>query len=613
MQDRSPNGPFGKRSLQLLHRIPVARFRNHQLGHSDVIHHGYARLTERYMPLLTGERNRAKFLLMKFLKVLVNSLLSGLFFSGLLALLIMDLNVDLEFDLLLLGQLTLFNAVVYGVVMAFLCIVLFFIIQFISGRNFKIKLISPSFLMISFSLILILFLVVLRENMRHFNTFFTTEIESLLQTQFFVLIIVGILGILFLWGYLYAKKNVIFLLIYFISLAAAIVYAVHLRTIFPPTPTHEKMARLEAKEITKRITIIGMQGLSFDFIIPLVNEGKLPNFAWLMERGSWGQLTNFSPNDPIILNASFNTGKLPAKHLQLSPTKYQMRQIDKEIGVVPRFILYRQIEKLGILQSSPRAPIQRLKDIWKIFGDNKITYLKEDRPYCTHVENPSESTESLFNRFYKDYKFESSTILESLQHALLSDISCEEKFTQIKNELQPQLSYLLLSGLNLTESYFYKYNFPDLFGDIDQEELAKYSTVIENYHRLYDQIIGKHLAAMKEDELLVVYSPHGIEPLPIWKRMVHWIFGDKDISAYHENGPEGVIFFYGKDIIRGKHIEEMRLIDIAPTLLNYLELPVGKDMDGIVNSTMFLEDFKIENPVLYITSYEEVEIKAPEE
>jgi hypothetical protein len=28
---------------------------------------------------------------------------------------------------------------------------------------------------------------------------------------------------------------------------------------------------------------------------------------------------------------------------------------------------------------------------------------------------------------------------------------------------------------------------------------------------------------------------------------------------------------------------------------------------------MFMEGFKIENPVLYIASYEEVEIKAPEE
>jgi len=550
---------------------------------------------------------------MKFLKALINSLVSGLFFSGLVALLILTLNVDIDFELLFLGQLTLFNAVVYGIIIALLGTFLFFIIQFFSGRNFKIKLISPSFLMISSTLILILFLVLFWENFKHFRTFFTPEVESILRTQFIVLAFTIIIGFLLFYGYLYYKKSFLFLLVYFLCLSASMTYTVHLRTTFPPRPTHEKVARLEAKEIDKRITIIGMRGMSFDFIIPLVNEEKLPNFAWLMEEGSWGPLTNFSPNEPVILNASFNTGKLPAQHLQLSPVQYELRHLEKKIHVVPRYILYRQIERLGFLTSRPYKPPQLIKDIWEIFSDNEITFIKEDRPYCVEVKDLSENTESVFNRLYKDYKFENIPILDNLRHALLSDIVCEEKFTQKRNEALPQLSYLLLNGLNLAESYFYKYNFPDLFGDMDQEEISKFSTVIENYYKLYDQIIGKNLASMKEDELLVVYSPHGIEPLPIWKRMVNWLFGDKDISAYHENGPEGVIFYYGKDITRGRHIEEMRLIDIAPTLLNYLELPVGKDMDGVVNSSIFLEGFKVENPVLYITSYEEVEIKGPDE
>jgi len=111
---------------------------------------------------------------------------------------------------------------------------------------------------------------------------------------------------------------------------------------------------------------------------------------------------------------------------------------------------------------------------------------------------------------------------------------------------------------------------------------------------------------------LIVYSPHGIEAVPLWKRFVDLIFGNADVSAYHELAPEGVVFFYGKEIVRGKNIEGMKLIDIAPTLLNYLGLPVGKDMDGIVNSSIFMERFKIENPVLYISSYEEIAIKQPE-
>jgi arylsulfatase A-like enzyme len=73
-----------------------------------------------------------------------------------------------------------------------------------------------------------------------------------------------------------------------------------------------------------------------------------------------------------------------------------------------------------------------------------------------------------------------------------------------------------------------------------------------------------------------------------------------------------VVFFYGREIWRGKNIEGIRLIDIAPTLLNFLGLPIGKDMDGIVFSSIFRDEFKLENPVLYISSYEEHTIKQPD-
>lgn len=168
---------------------------------------------------------------------------------------------------------------------------------------------------------------------------------------------------------------------------------------------------------------------------------------------------------------------------------------------------------------------------------------------------------------------------------------------------------LCLDGLNTTETYFYKYSVPEVFGDIRQEEIQKYGAVIEKYYQFYDQIIGKYLASLKEDEMLVVYSAHGIEPLPFWKRLVEWILGNAAVTSYHEQAPDGAIFIYGKDIARGKNIEGMKLVDIVPSLLYDLGLPVGKDMDGIVRSSLFLREFTEENPIFYISSYEDVTIK----
>lgn len=86
--------------------------------------------------------------------------------------------------------------------------------------------------------------------------------------------------------------------------------------------------------------------------------------------------------------------------------------------------------------------------------------------------------------------------------------------------------------------------------------------------------------------------------------------GNAFVTSYHEQAPDGAIFFYGKDINRGKNIEGLKLVDVVPCLLYDLGLPVAKDMDGIVRSSLFRREFTEENPILYISSYEEVSIRS---
>lgn len=548
---------------------------------------------------------------MKFFKVLINSLISGIFFCCLLSLLISDLNINLRFDLAFFIQLVLFLFITYGLLISFLCFILFFIIQFFSGKTFKIAIISPSFLLISFSLILFLFLLIFKANQSYFFSFFNLETQKILHTQSTILLAIAILGLFTFYSFNHYKKNVLFYWIYFSLLLAAMIYVVNQRYLYPVQLRPIKVANIQAKKINKKITVIGLEGLSFDFLIPLIDDGKLPNFSWFMENGSWGKLENFSPNEPLILNNSFNTGKLPAKHRQISLYKYHLLNTPKTIEITPRFIFFWQLTKTSLLRIAPNDILPSTKDIWKILEDNDTPFLKRDWPYELQITKPSQKAEKLFDLYFKELKYEASEIFNIVRQAFYNDFEYEEKISQEKSDTQPQLIYFLLNGLDIVETYFYKYNFPDLFGNIDQEEINKYSSIIEKYYQFYDQIVGKYLASLKEDEVLVVYSPHGIEALPLWKRVVEWILGNTEISAYHEHAPEGVIFFYGKEIERGKNIQGMNLIDISPTLLNYLGLPVGKDMDGIVNSSIFVEEFKTENPVLYISSYEEITIKSP--
>lgn len=548
---------------------------------------------------------------MKFLKVFLNALISGFFFSTLLAVLIYDININTAFDLPFFGQITLFLMISYGLAVFILSFIIFFIIQFISGKNLHLFYVSPPFLTLSFSLIIFLFLFIFRSNFTYFRSFFSPFTRNLIQFQFIVLTVLAILGLILFFIYLVKRKPGL-MWVYFILFFLTMSLVITQRTRYPQIKPHEKVAHLQAKKIHKKVTIIGMKGMSFDFIIPLINEEKLPNFSWLMEKGSWGRLESFSPTHPVVLESSFNTGKLPYNHRRISPFRYKLFNTSRKIEVVPRYIFFRQLLRAGILQIAHQQPPTYTKNIWKIFRDNHTPFLVLANPKKERWKIPSSKCETLFNLFYKDLKFETSSIFQRLKQAFYSDCDFEQSIMKGKNQNQPQLLYFLLDGLNTVEAYFYKYSFPGLFGDMEQEELNKYKGVIERYYQFYDQVIGKHLASLKENELLVVYSPYGIEPLPVWKRFVEWMLGNAEISAYHEMAPEGVVFFYGSEVVRGEYVEGTKLIDIAPTVLYYLGLHVGLDMDGIAKTSVFKEDFRAENPVPYISSYDEITIKSPQ-
>jgi hypothetical protein len=545
---------------------------------------------------------------MKFLKVLVNSLLTGFFLSALIALLVLDLNINLTFSLLPFLQFSLYLMPVYGLAIALAGLIFFFILQFFAGRSLKIAPISPGFLTVGFTVVTLVSLFIMRENFRHFAALFSPEVQSLLNRQSITLAFLAALGLMTAFASLAYRKRVFFYTLYFLLLSAGIGYVVLQRARYPRFSPPETVATLNAQSIEKRLTIIGMEGLSIDLLITLITQNKLPNFNFLIENGCWGTLANFTPNEMLVLDTSFNTGKLPSKHRRLSASEFVYLNLRDRFQVVPRFIFFKQMERIGLLAEHELIPPKLVMDIWDIFEANGTAYVKRDWPLNREETAATPDAESAFNRIYEDLRFENGGIFGKVKEALCTDFVQENLVTQAKEEIQPRLVYFLLPGLDKVKTYFYRYTYPEMFGEVDQEVLTRFSTVIERYYQYYDEIIGKYLAAKKDDELLVVYSPHGVEVVPMWKRIAEWMFGDPQVSGYHENAPDGVIFFIGKDIAANRNIQDMHLIDVAPTLLHYLGLPVGKDMDGVVNSAVFSVEFKSE-PVLYISSYEEHNIE----
>jgi len=92
-------------------------------------------------------------------------------------------------------------------------------------------------------------------------------------------------------------------------------------------------------------------------------------------------------------------------------------------------------------------------------------------------------------------------------------------------------------------------------------------------------------------------------------------FDVSPISGTHSNAPDGVIIMRGpgvdreagincKNVILGEAVQKSNIMDIAPTMLYLMGLPVGADMDGRVLVNAFTRDYLKKHPITTIPSYQ---------
>ncbi len=550
---------------------------------------------------------------MAFLRILCNAVLSALLFCFLLALLVADLNINLPITagvfLVLTGDLF----ILYGIPATLAVMLVSSAYRFISGRRRRLSFIAPPFLVLSMSLLVLAALIIMRENTAYFSAFFVPGFQAGLKAQMIALFVLAVTGLVVHFQYRHRRPSPAAISAYFVLLLAVLGFAVWQRVVFPAPRRSLRTAVQKAPAMDKRITLIGLNGLTLDFILPLAAEGKLPNFTTLMERGSFGRLESFTPNDPFVLRHTINTGKYPGKHRMISDSRYSLPGLERRLEVVPRFILFRQFTRLGLLRIEVNDAPPQIKDLWRIALEFGLPAVSFDVPPPNALPAaPDIRLEKLFGAAFKDFQFEAPGPLDKLHEAFIRDAAFEEAAFQAKSAGEPRVFSLVLNGLGDVESLFYKYSVPETFGEIKQDEIQKYGPVIRHYLQFYDQIIGKYMAALKDDEMLIVYSPFGIEPLPFWKRLVEWLLGNAAASAYHEQAPDGAVFFFGKSVARGRKLSPIKLVDLLPSVLYSLRLPVAKDMDGIVRGAVFTREFMDENPIFTITSYEDMEVRPRE-
>ena len=88
---------------------------------------------------------------------------------------------------------------------------------------------------------------------------------------------------------------------------------------------------------------------------------------------------------------------------------------------------------------------------------------------------------------------------------------------------------------------------PTPFGDVSEDERRRYGRVLERVLRLHRHASsGGSLETLGPDDLLLVVSAFGMEPLSPGKRMLERLVGNPAISGTHERAPDGFLLAYGR-------------------------------------------------------------------
>jgi predicted AlkP superfamily phosphohydrolase/phosphomutase len=117
-----------------------------------------------------------------------------------------------------------------------------------------------------------------------------------------------------------------------------------------------------------------------------------------------------------------------------------------------------------------------------------------------------------------------------------------------------------------------------------------------------DTYLGRLMAHARAEDVVLVISDHGYGDNPGGGPVLRG-YGDR-VPRPHWHTLEGIVAAAGGPIREGGELKGATVLDIAPTVLALLGLPVAEDMDGQVLWSLMRDRFLFDHPIRWISSYE---------
>jgi len=356
-----------------------------------------------------------------------------------------------------------------------------------------------------------------------------------------------------------------------------------------------------------RVAIIGVDGCDWDMLGPLVESGRLPTFERLMDEGTYGPLLSFSPLVSPRIWTTIATGRDPSEHgiedfvnddgvpvnasMRRVPTVWEIvSSYGGTVNVIGWYVTWPVDEVRGVMVSDRmhtlvRGPLQALHSL-------------SGRPTDDRLEEFGRFTfDPAYERYEKsDAAYQRNRIVdEPLRWGYLRDTIYGKAAETAISQYRPDFVAVYYRGVDFVQHFFWQYSMPDAFENVDAQAVRTYGDVIPNYYEYQDALLARLLDALGPDMSVIIVSDHGFTAR---------LDGDPSkpqLTGMHD--ARGVYIASGPAFRRGGLVEGPTILDIAPTALAVMGLPVSGEMDGRVLDEIIHPDHLRAHPVTTVPTY----------
>jgi predicted AlkP superfamily phosphohydrolase/phosphomutase/tetratricopeptide (TPR) repeat protein len=374
--------------------------------------------------------------------------------------------------------------------------------------------------------------------------------------------------------------------------------------------------------------LLGWDAADWHIINPLLEAGKMPVLEKLIESGVSGKIATLQPITSPILWNSIATGKHGDKHgilgfIEPIPNKPGVRSVNSTSRRAKALwnILSQNGMRSGVVNwyaSQPAEPINGT-----IFTNRFVSVSSEEPgkvPSNRHSVHPPELREMAEGfrvhpadlspqqvlAFFPDKKPEdlADPRLDALIRILAECSTIQNVATHLAARDDWDLLAIYYEAIDHAGHQFMEYH-PPAMGHVSAEDAELYGGIITCMYRFHDMLLGRLLDLVGPETTVILLSDHGFYSDHL-RPHVHEhsrdpaakISPERNPTSWHR--PHGVFVAAGQAIKRDELIHGATLLDIAPTILTLLGLPVADDMDGKVLTRILQEPVEVE----HIASYE---------